>query len=381
MKKVFPSDIINLTVENHFSKFSNKSRAIYIVVILMIIGFTVSFFFIKTEITVQSRGLIRSSAEPIQIISPVVAEVIQSELEENKFVTLGDTLVWLNTEKFEERIEHLETLVSENEAYLDDIGQMLDFKYSLIKTNLLKTIHAQYRQKISEFDLNIELLQKSYNWANSLFEKKVIPLTEMEEKEFQLNKTVEEKKIFVQLSRNEWQQMVSGYELENKRYKNEINGVLRDMDKYHILAPGNGYITNYNGIQPGSFVSPGQSIAVISPNDSIIAEHLVPPKDIGYLRKGMPVIYQVDAYNYNQWGLATGEISDISNEIYFKQNQPFFKVRCSLNETHLSLKNGYKGKLKNGLTSTARFKVTKRTLAQLFFDKTDNWLNPKIINK
>ncbi len=381
MKQIFPSEIINLSVENHFSKFSKKSHLIYATIILALSGCVVSLFLIKTEITVQSMGLIRSSSEPIQINSPVVAEVIQSNLEENKFVNKGDTLILLNCEKFKEKILHLENLMEENKAYLTDLTKMLGFKYSSLKTDLLKTTHSQYSQKLSEFDINIELLQKSYDRAFSLFDKKVIPLTEIEDKKFQLDKMLEEKKIFIQMSRNEWQRMATTYKLENKRYSNEIDGLYRDMENFAILAPGTGSIANYNGIRAGSYVTTGQLIAAISPNDSIITEHMVPPKDIGYLSKGMIAIFQVDAYNYNQWGLASGEIIDISNEIYFLNNQPFFKVRCSLNETHLTLKNGYIGKLKKGLTATARFKVTERTLAQLLFDKTDDWLNPKIINK
>ncbi len=381
MNKLFPSDIIGLSAENHFSKFSKKSSAIYIVVILAFIVTVVSFFFIKTEITVQSRGLIRSSAEPIQIASPVVAEVVQSVLKENKFVTIGDTLIWLNREKFKDKNEHLENLITENDNYLNDISLMLKFKYHSLKTDLFKTTHTQYRQKLSEFDLRIKLVQRSFSRALTLFNKQVIPLAEKEEKEFQLEKIKEEKKIFVKQSRNEWQRLATNYKLENKKYKSEIIGLHRDMEKFIILAPGTGVIVNFNGIQPGSFVSPGQAIATISPNGNNVIECLVPPKDIGYLRTGMSTVYQVDAYNYNQWGLATGNITEISNEIYFVENQPFFKVRCNLNETHLSLKNGYKGKLKKGLTTTVRFKITKRTLAQLFFDKTDNWLNPKIIKE
>lgn len=381
MNKLFPSDIIGLSTENHFSKFSKKSSAIYIVVILAFIVAVVSFFFIKTEITVQSRGLIRSSVEPIQITSPVVAEVVKAVLKENKSVTIGDTLIWLKREKLKERIEHFEKLIFENESYLYDISLMLKFKYHSLKTDLYKTTHSQYRQKLSEFDLRIKLVQRSYNRALTLYNKNVIPLAEKEEKEFHLEKTIEEKKIFVKQSRNEWQRLSTDYKLENKTFRSEIVGLHRDMENYIILAPGTGVIANFNGIQPGSFVSPGQPIAIISPNGKIVTECLVPPKDIGYLRIGMPTVYQVDAYNYNQWGLATGSITEISNEIYFMENQPFFKVRCNLNETHLSLKNGYKGKLKKGLTTTVRFKITKRTLAQLFFDKTDNWLNPKIIKE
>jgi multidrug resistance efflux pump len=379
MKNIFPTEIISLSVENHFSTFSKKSRLIYFMVLLFFVLVVVSLFIIQVEITVQSRGLLRSSGEPIQITAPVVAEVTKSVLVENRLVAKGDTLVWLNNRKLKERVDYLQSLNAENEAYLNDIEQMLGFHYTNLKTSLLKTTHAHYRQQLAEFDLSIQLLQKAHTRAFTLFEKKVIPMTEMEEKEFQLHYKLEEKKNFVHQTRNDWQQLTTQYKQAIKKNKNEIDGLIRDMENYFILAPGTGNIANYNGIRSGSFVTTGQTIATISLNEDIISEHLVPPKDIGYLRKEMHVIFQVDAYNYNQWGLATGSITDISKEIYLVNNRPFFKVRCRLNETQLTLKNGYIGKLKKGLTATARFKITKRTLAQLFFDKTDNWLNPNII--
>ena len=56
-----------------------------------------------------------------------------------------------------------------------------------------------------------------------------------------------------------------------------------------------------------------------------------------------------------------------------------FRVRCAVKENTLQLKNGYKGMLQKGLTYTARFYLTRRTLWQLLFDKLDNWLNPKTV--
>lgn len=381
MNPVFPQEIINVTVENHFAKFNKKSNLIYLILLIGFIGVIISIFFIKTEITIQSRGLIRPVIEPIQITSPVIAEVEKSVLLENKFITTGDTLIWLNNKKIEEKIGHLQSLVKENKQYIEDLSFMLDYHYFLIKTNFLKTTHSEYRQKLSEFDLNINLLQKSYQRTQILFEKEVIPLTELEEKRYQLDNEVEKKKIFIKTTRNDWQKMQLQYQIENKKYKSEIDGLERDLENFVILAPQTGYIVHYSGIKSGSYVTIGQTIATISPECGLIAENLVSPKDIGFLKKGMPVIYQIDAYNYNQWGIASGEITDVSNEIYFIDNLPFFKVKSSLKESYLTLKNGYKGQLKNGLTLTARYKVTKRTIAQLLFDKTDDWLNPKQISQ
>jgi len=216
---------------------------------------------------------------------------------------------------------------------------------------------------------------------SGLYQKEVIPLAEIEQKEYELDQIREEQQLFVRQARNEWQKEQTEYQLQNRNYKNEIAGFTSELEKYYITAPISGFISGYSGVQSGSFLTVGQSIATLSPDDRLIAESLVSPKDIGYLKPGMEVIYQVDAFNYNQWGLASGEILDISKEIFLANNQPHFKVRSTIHESFLSLKNGTKGELKKGLTTTTRFKLTKRTLAQLLFDKADDWLNPKIIHK
>ncbi|RIJ46174.1 HlyD family efflux transporter periplasmic adaptor subunit [Maribellus luteus] len=381
MNPIFPPEIIKASVESHFSRFSKNSRLIYFVVLLVFCLVIVSMFFIKTEITVQGRGIFRSSSESVSIVSPVVAEVKKTVLRENQSVRKGDTLVWLDYEKIEKRIVHIENLILENEAYLNDISRMLEYKYSALETDLFCSTHSSYRQKLKEYNLNIGLQEKVYSRAKQLFDKQVIPIAELEEKEFALHKIREDLKNYIQSTRNEWESLAVSYRLENKKYMSEIVNLQNDKKNFIITAPESGHITNYSGIKVGSFVTTGESIAEISPDGEILAEHLVSPKDIGYLQVYMPVIFQIDAYNYNQWGLASGRIIEISNEIYVVNNQPFFKVRSSLDQSHLSLKNGYKGSLKKGLTVTARFKVTKRTLAQLLFDKTDDWLNPKIISE
>ena len=381
MKEIFPSEIIQTSVEHHFARFSRRSNLLYFSVLIVLVGAVCSLFFIQTEITVQSRGILRSYSEPVTISSPVVAEIIKCELNENKYVQKGDTLLWLNNKKIDENIEHLNSLVRENNRYLSDISKILEYKYTKLETELFGAQHALYRQKIAEFDLVIRTQKLKYNRFKTLFNKKVIAPAEMEEQEFVYSEAVEQRQIFVRTSRKEWERLAVGYRLENKKYKKEIASLENEKKNYYIIAPESGHITNYCGVKNGSYVTTGQSIAFISPDSHIIAELLVPPQDVGYLQEEMPVLFQVDAYNYNQWGLASGSIIDISNEVHVFNNTPYFKVRCSLNQEELSLSNGYKGRLKKGFTTTARFIVTKRTLAQLLIDKTDNWLNPKIIKE
>jgi membrane fusion protein, peptide pheromone/bacteriocin exporter len=102
----------------------------------------------------------------------------------------------------------------------------------------------------------------------------------------------------------------------------------------------------------------------------------VASKDIGFLKIGQPVQFQMEAFDYNYFGGLVGKILAIDNDYTLINNTAMFKVKCGIDKKLLSLKNGYTGQLKKGLNFQARFKVTNRSLWQLLFDKLDDWLNP-----
>jgi len=378
MEHIFPPEIIDNSVEQHFSTYNRRSLVIYYFFLITIAAIFISIFLIKTDITILCRGQIRSSGEPVPIIVPASAIIKHSEIKENIFVYTGDTLLWLDKEKHEIRISHLNHLIDKNSRHLDDLVILLDSGHhsKALKTKLFIRAYEEYRQQISEFETEIGHLQKKHERIIFLYKNQVIPLTEKEESEFQLIRKRKEIELFKKLTRNNWQHLVNEYTQTNQTYKNEVAEIRKETENYFLLTPYSGYIFNFCGVLPGNFVSSGQVVGYIYPTDSLLSEHLIPPKDIGYLKKGMPVIFQVDAYDYHQWGLATGSIIEISQDVYLVDNQPYYKIRCMINERYLELRNGYQGELKNGLTVTARFMVTRRTIAQLFFDKADKWLNP-----
>jgi multidrug efflux pump subunit AcrA (membrane-fusion protein) len=171
--------------------------------------------------------------------------------------------------------------------------------------------------------------------------------------------------------------MGSGTELR------QLNGQEAELDEqkkqYILKAPIDGSVQNISGVQNGAYVFANQKIGEISPDSNLIAFCYIKPADIGLIKKGQEVRFQVDAFNYNQWGLVLGKVIDISDDIIvINNNQPVFKVKCQLSQNHLTLKNGYKGYLKKGMNFTARFKVTNRSLYQLLYDKVDDWVNPNV---
>lgn len=178
--------------------------------------------------------------------------------------------------------------------------------------------------------------------------------------------------------KNGWQSEKTRLELNNIQLLSSIERLSKDCNQYLITAPISGTIGQLTGIQQGSFITPGQVFAVISPEDSLIAEVYVNPTDIGFIHLNQETYIQMDAFNYNQWGLINGKVSSISDDVVVLNGNPFFKIRCHLPVNYLQLKTGQKGFLKKGMSLTCRFQLTKRTLFQLLFDKVDDWMNPKL---
>jgi HlyD family secretion protein len=103
---------------------------------------------------------------------------------------------------------------------------------------------------------------------------------------------------------------------------------------------------------------------------------LLTPRDIGLVRPGTPVRVMVDAFNYRDWGVVDGVVSEISDDASLEGDGPVFRVRCRLARTELSLAGGQRASLKKGMTFRARFLVAERSLLQLLFDDVHDWLNP-----
>jgi hypothetical protein len=87
-------------------------------------------------------------------------------------------------------------------------------------------------------------------------------------------------------------------------------------------------------------------------------------------------LFQVDAFDYNYFGILKGRVIFIDNDYTVEGNEPVFKVRCSFDSRPFHLKNGFSAVLKKGMSFQSRFIIGRRSLWQLMFDKLDDWLNP-----
>lgn len=379
MSQLFPPEIIENTVECYHARISTRSKAIYGLILLMILLVIVSLPLVQVDISSQSRGVIRSPYENTTIQSALYGEVVSYRMLENKTVQKGDTLIILNSDKLNEQISLANKKIHENDLFVSDIACLLTAKYNQLLTPKYRGEYYRYQAKLNEQRISVSYLRKELATQKTLADQKVISNFDYLQSKNNYEKSNEQLKALEQDYQTNWVAEQTTLNQQNNELASNIKQIEKEKQQYIILAPMSGSLVQVAGFQKGNFISPGQNLAYISTNNVLLAECYISPSDIGYIRQNQPVTFQFDAFNYHDWGMMQGKVSQMLNDVVLIDQKPMFRVRCALDKNSLQLKNGYRGNIQKGLTFTARFKLNRRSLWQLLFDKVDNWLNPKII--
>ena len=374
----FSSDPIH-TTENLIAKNKTKSISIYLVVVLALIVFLALLPIITVDISSQSRGIIRSKTDNVPLSSIVSGKIVTINLKNNSHVTKGDTLVIISKDGLETEKKTTDTLSNSVTEYLIDVSNILKGKTSNLKTSTAREDFYKFQSRKIELQSKVSQSQINYNRNKILFDKDVIAKAEFEKYQYELRFASQALSSFVNQQKAAWETQKRDLEERVKDLRGTVAKIKVEENNYFILAPVTGTTESFNGLQTGSFINASQPIATISPEDNLIVESSVSPDDIGLIKKNQKVKFQLDAFNYNQWGLLDGKVIDIDKNITIQENQAFFKVRCILNSKTMQLKSGYKTQVSKGMTLTTRYIITRRSLFDLLFDKVDDWLNPKQI--
>lgn len=379
MKNIFPKEILENTTQVHQFKHSKKSSIIYTIFLIALLGAFISLPFIKVDVYTSSRGLLKPEQERISLNLIYAGKVLKSSIKLNKKVTIGDTLIILDDHNIDSKLELIQYKITEVSRFKHDIENLITNKHIIldsIYSAKYQKEYLQYNQKLKELHTRFKKEKKDYLRNKSLFEKGVIAAVEFENYKFDYDLIINAIAQLKKQQQNTWQADLTGKIQELKELKNNYELQDEDREHYIITAPINGTLMNVIGIEEGSLINAGKLLAEISPDGDLIAECYVSPIDIGLINPNSTVKFQMDAFNYNQWGLATGKIIEIGKDIELNNETPIFKIRCEIDQKYLMLKNNFKGNLKKGMTFNARFKLTERTLFELLYDKIDDWLNP-----
>ncbi len=379
MKKIFPKEIINNTIEVHRFKHQINSKIIYSILLLSFIGIGLALPFVFLDIYTSSRGILKSEKERNQISTLYSGKIKAFYIKENQSVKLGDTLLVIDNTIGKEKLSLLTGQLEEAKQFINDLTYLSNTEkpsQDSLHSFQYQKQYLQYLQKLRELETRKTKARRDFIRQRKLYKKAVISKVEFEDSKFSFDLASNEFKHFTRQQLNQWQSELTEQNNKAKELQSNLLQYKEEQNNYIITASINGTIQNLKGIDVNNFITAGSIIAEISPDTDLIAECYVTPSDIGLLKTKNKVKFQIDAFNYNQWGMATGEIAKISKDITLIDNIPLFKVICSIDQKQLELKNGFEGSLKKGMTLNARFFIANRSAFDLLYDKVDDWFNP-----
>jgi multidrug resistance efflux pump len=380
--QIFPTEIIENTTEAYLPQVTVRSQIIYISVLAILIAALISLPYIKISVSTNSSGIVRTVAEKSDFKAITSGRVSSWLVKENQKVETGQNLVVLASEMLDSKISLVKFQQIEKQQFIHDLSILtrLDSVNLLSVRGLRSSLFAQqYNQLTYQLQESLQQqrkIKKELDTDRMLYKEKVISMREFDEKEYTYKRLLAEYRSTIERQLSQWQSDLTTHQIAIAEIQAQESQLLKEKELYTIKAPVSGTIQQLVGKYPGSYVQAGEGLGLISPDSSLLVECYISPKDMGLLKKGMKVTYQIDALNYNDWGFAYGEINEIANDFEVIEKQPVFRVKCRLDTRSLKLKNGYATTLKKGMTLRARFIVTERSLYQLLYDKVDDWLNP-----
>ena len=360
----------------YFEEISASGRIIYISALIFIFGVFVSLPFIKVGISVKAPGIIRPVCEKTEISSLIPGRIEKLHYQESTHVEKNQVLITLERKQILDKKQYYnyENLLLSKE--ITDLKNLLADKDTTM-------VSVKYRMEFTSFKNHLSKVQEQLNKAkkekerfDALFREKLISEKEFDDLVYAQSQLEKEIEYLVSDAMNEWQIELSRLRYQTGLSRTEISRIESELKQCEILAPISGRIDPLTGIYEGSVIQAGQPLATITPDTLLIGEIYLPPKDIGLIKMDQEIIMVIDAFDYREWGVIHGKVTDIPDDFVLINNQPFYRIKCLPDQEFLRLKNGFEGKLKKGMTFQGRFRITTQSLSHLIIGKLDRWLNP-----
>jgi multidrug resistance efflux pump len=328
---------------------------------------------------VQDSGIIRPVAEKTEIKAGISELVDSVYVKEGQTLKQGDTILTFRRSVPDYKIKYQQIRISDFQEHLSDLRYLAQGKKpERFRSGSRRQEYLFFVQQQNEYETRLSKAKRDLERNKALFEKNVIPAEEYETYQYEYSKAANELASLKDNQTSKWQTELNDYSNSYQEMAAAMNQEIKDKDLYIVTSPVSGTLDQFTGIYRGSRIQSGASVAVISPDSTLYAEIYVSPRNIGYIHIGMPVQIQIGSFNYNEWGTVAGEVSEISSDFLTDNsgNNAYYKVKCHLENTCLTRKNGMKGIIKKGMAVSSHFMITKRTLFDLLYQKMDDWANP-----
>lgn len=376
-----PAAFVEDCVEVHLAHHAPTGHALYGTILAVAIASMAAMPIVHVPVTVQSTGVLRPVIERQDARAAESGIVRDVRVDDGDRVRAGDTLLTLDAHVVATRLAAADSITATRRKDLADLTLLLETDDSLPPWETLESAYRRQQAReqgtiLTELHARAASARRDADRIRALLARGFVA-PEQEEKQAEAQRTTEAAvHEHEERMRSTWSDARAAVMDELRRLAGERAELTEALARHAVIASVEGTVEMVASLSRGSVVQQGERLATISPNTDLVAEAMLPSRDIALVRPGTSARLMIDALNYREWGVVDATVIEVADDASLTEDGAVFRVRCALARTDLRLSGGQRVAVGKGMTFRARFVIAERSLLQLLFDRVDDWLNP-----
>ena len=368
-------------MEALFARHQTASRWIYLATIVIVVVALAASAVASVDVTIRAPATLVPVIERQTLRSLSDGAVERVFVSVGQDVSAGDTLVALTTNAIEHALSAATSALQVQKHRRADFRTLMVSRFTQASHSRLllpqsraiaSATHVEWKQGT----VQVARAERLRDRAAELMQRGFAMPAEVETLEFDLARAREERSLALERRRSLWAQELADADQRTVDIQRDISALGVTQAARYITAPVTGTIEEITALTRGSVLRAGDPVATISPDGLLIADALVAPRDVAYLRVGMRARLLVEGYDVQDWGSVDAVVISVAGDYTIADGHPVFRVRMRPLSAELRRANGSTARLGKGLRCQVRFLLGKRRIADLVRRRTGEWLDP-----
>ncbi|MCI0198158.1 HlyD family efflux transporter periplasmic adaptor subunit [Cronobacter sakazakii] len=355
------------------------SSVIWLTLAALVLFFVWAWFATLDEVTVGTGKITPSSRA--QVIESLDGGIVNALMvHEGDVVERGQMLARLDPTRFQsnygEAAARARALRASSERLRSELtGETLQFSEESMREPALVARERQlYESRRRNLNETLENLQKTYNLVMAelrMTQPLVAKGAASEVEVIRLQRQAAELKGKMDDARNQF--AVRARDEEQVKNNADLDAQLQVMagkadqlDRATLFSPVRGVVKDIQVTTVGGVLQPGGKLMEIVPlEDQLLVETRINPRDIAYIRPGLPATVKITAYDSSIYGDLKGEVEMVSPDTLqdeVKRDQFYYRVYVRTKSAELKNRNGKRFPILPGMVANVEIKTGQKTV-------------------
>ena len=368
-----------IMVDRNLKRSEKKTSAIiWLCTAALVIFFVWAHFAILDEVTVGTGKVTPSSRA--QVIESLDGGIVdQLNVHEGDIVEKGQVLARLDPTRFQsnfgEAASKARTLrASAERLHAELTGAPLAFSAGTLKepelvareTQLYQSRRRNLSETVSNLEQSKKLVQEELRMTAPLVAKGAAGEVEV----IRLRRQISDLQGKIDEAKNDYAVRAREEQVKNNADLDAqlqvVTGKEDQLTRATIYSPVRGIVKDIQVTTVGGVLQPGGKLMEIVPlEDQLLIETRINPRDIAYIRPGLPATVKVTAYDSSIYGDLPGEVETVSPDTLqdeVKRDQYYYRVYVRTQKAELTNKAGRKFPIVPGMVANVEIKTGQKSV-------------------